>query len=106
MVAHGRMTASMIRSYFEVDHTGGDHFHILKLQTEQAPMESSGLPSSVFGVRDSALRFRCSHLRRGTYSQNSIDVANPAFAPMTDITGAYRDSMPDMGAYEYPDGGP
>ena len=66
----------------------------------------NGKSLSVFGVRDSSLRFRCRHLRRGTYPQGSIDVANPAFAPMTDITGAYRDSMPDMGAYEYPDGGP
>ena len=38
-----------------------------------------------------------------------IDAANPAAAPLTDIDGAYRDSAPDMGAYEYfpdePDGG-
>lgn len=34
-----------------------------------------------------------------------IDAANPAAAPLTDLDGEYRDPEPDMGAYEYFDGG-
>ena len=34
-----------------------------------------------------------------------IGAANPAVSPLTDIDGAYRDSNPDMGAYEFFDGG-
>jgi hypothetical protein len=34
-----------------------------------------------------------------------IDAANPGTAPLTDIEGEYRDPNPDMGAYEYFDGG-
>ncbi|MCK9462763.1 MAG: hypothetical protein M0R80_24340 [Proteobacteria bacterium] len=30
-----------------------------------------------------------------------IDTANPAAAPLTDLDGEYRDSLPDMGAYEF-----
>ncbi|MFO8070918.1 MAG: hypothetical protein R6V85_03490 [Polyangia bacterium] len=30
-----------------------------------------------------------------------MDAANPLMYLVTDITGAYRDAAPDMGAYEY-----
>jgi len=49
-----------------------------------------------FDMSDPLLPYKLSE-----FSIDCIDAAEPASAPLTDITGAYRDPNPDIGAYEF-----